>query len=625
MMRFARTGTKVAALAAVGVTALAACSSSGSNNAGTPTKVSGFQGIPAPAAKHVAGGTVTFGMAAGATPTYIFPITPGADSSVYTISYFQEQFWRPLYWSPVGHQLNINYQISLAKAPVWSNSNKTVTINMDTNYKWSNGAPVDANDVIFYIDLLKAAVKLSAANSGNYTPGYFPDNVASATATGKYQVTLQLTKAYNPSYYFYDQLGLIIPLPSTSWDIDAVGGKPVSYTNLKSAEKIYTFLNAQSLKLSTYATNPLWQTVDGPFKLSAFNASTDANTMVPNPAYTGPNKPTISQFQEVAFTSDSAEYTALLDGQLTIGLVPSTDYPQIGSLKKKGYNVFGYPDFGWDYMPFNFDNTTNHWNKVIAQLYVRQALAHLVDSAGYIKGIFHGYAAPAFGPVPSIPASPFTPSDATKPLYPFSVAAAKSLLASHGWKAVNGVQTCETPGTAAADCGAGIPKGTPLSFTLVYNNGSPAITSEDTSFASDAKQADIPVTLVGKTFNFILSNYYNLAAPHNVNKWWMEDFGGFTQSLDPTTNSIFNTTGSYNIGSYNSAKANALINASVYSANPSAVKDEASFLTQDLPALFQPDADHVYAWKTSLSGPQAAFWALPQFTLDPELFYFTSK
>jgi len=624
MMRFARTGTKVAALAAVGVTALSACSSSTSST-GAPTAQSGFVGIPAPAAKHVPGGTVTFGMAAGATPTYIFPIVPGADSSVYTIDYFQYLMWRPLYYSPVGHSLNINYPISLASAPVWSNGDKTVTINMDTNYKWSNGQPVDANDVIFNIDLLKAAVKLSPANSGNYTPGFFPDNVASATATSKFQVTLNLTKPYNPGYFFLDQLTLIVPLPSTSWNIDAVGGKPVDYTNLKNAEKVYTFLSAQALKLPTYATNPLWQVIDGPFKLTAFNASTDANTMVPNPAYTGPNKPSIKVFQEEAFTSDAAEYTALLDGGLTVGLVPSTDYPQIGSLKAKGYNVFGYPNFGWDYMPFNFSNTTNHWNKVIAQLYVRQALAHLVDSAGYIKGIYHGYAAPAYGPVPSIPASPFTPANAVTPPYPFSISAATSLLSAHGWKIVNGTQTCETAGTGAADCGAGIPKGTPLSFNLVYNNGSPAITSEDTAFASDAKQAGIPVSLTGKSFNFILANYYNLAAPHNINKWWMEDFGGFTQSLYPTTNSVFNTTGSYNIGSYSSTEANNLINASVFGGNPNAVKTEASFLTTDLPALFQPDADHVYAWKTSLSGTQASFWYLPQFSLDPELWYFTSK
>ncbi len=622
MIRFARTGTKVAALAAVGVTALAACSSS--TTAGGPNKVaSGFAGIPAPAAKHVPGGTVTFGMAAGATPTYIFPIVPGAQSSVYTISYFQSLFWRPLWWTPVGHALDVNYPLSLAKKPIFSNGNKTVTINMDTNYKWSNGQPVDAQDILFYIDLLKAAVKLSPANSGNYTPGFFPDNVKSAVATGKFTVQLNLTKAYNPGYMFLDQLLLITPLPSTAWNIATPGGPHMDFTTLKNAEKIYTFLSAQSLKLSTYATNPLWQTVDGPFHLTAFNASTDANTMVPNPAYTGPNKPSIKAFQEVAFTSDTAEYTALLDGQLTVGLVPSTDYPQIPTLKTKGYNVFGFPNFGFDYMPFNFKNTTNHWNKVIGQLYVRQALAHLIDSAGYIKGIYHGNAALANGPVPSEPASPFTPANALKPPYPFSVASAKSLLAAHGWKIVNGVQTCESAGSGASNCGAGIPKGTQLAYTLVYNNGSPAITAEDTAFASDAKQAGIKVSLVGKTFNYILSNYYNLAAPHNINKWWQEDFGGFTQSLYPTTNSIFNTGGSYNIGSYSSSQADSLINASVFGGDPNAVKNEASFLTTDLPGLFQPDADHVYAWKTTLSGTQASFWELPQFSLNPELWYFT--
>ena len=41
----------------------------------------------------------------------------------------------------------------------------------------------------------------------------------------------------------------------------------------------------------------------------------------------------------MAFTSDDAEYTALRSGQLTVGLVPSTDYPQIPTLKKQGFNV----------------------------------------------------------------------------------------------------------------------------------------------------------------------------------------------------------------------------------------------------------------------------------------------
>jgi peptide/nickel transport system substrate-binding protein len=104
----------------------------------------------------------------------------------------------------------------------------------------------------------------------------------------------------------------------------------------------------------------------------------------------------------------------------------------------------------------------------------------------------------------------------------------------------------------------------------------------------------------------------------------MADFGGFTISPYPTTNGIFNTGGSFNMGNYSNPTADADINASVYSTNNNAVKAEASFLAQNLPALFQPEADHVYAWSKKLSGPQASFWEIPQFSLQPNLWWFTS-
>jgi peptide/nickel transport system substrate-binding protein len=620
-MTFARTATKMAVLTVVGVTALAACAKSSTTSAKTAV-VAGFAGIPAAAKTHVPGGTVSFGMAAGATPTWILPITPGANSSVYTASFFQNLMWLPVWQTPVSDKLDVNYATSLAAKPVLTNNNQTATITMKTNYKWSNGASVDAQDVVFFIDLVKAAVKESAANYGNFSAGFFPDNLKSAVATSKYTLQLNFTKSYNPGYLYYDQLLLLTPLPSTAWNIDAVGGKPVDYTKPANAKKIYDFLAAQSKKLSTYATNPLWQVVDGPFKLTQFNPSTDANTMVPNPTFSG-HKASIAKFQEVAFTSDDAEYTALRAGQLTIGLVPSTDYPQIPTLKKSGFNVFGNDEQGWDYLVFNFKDKTNHWKDVIGQLYVRQALAHLVDTEGYISGIFHGDAAFADGPVPSVPAGPFVPSNALKAVYPYSTSAATTLFTSHGWKLVNKVLTCESPGSGASNCGDNIPKGQTMAFTLVYNNGSPAITSEDTAFASAAKSIGVPITLVGKSFNFILQNYYNVAAPANVNKWNAEDFGGFSNSFYPTTNTIFNTQGTFNIGSYSDPTANSLINTSVFGPNASAVKTEAAYLAVHLPALFQPNAFHVYAWKTNLSGPQYAFWELPEFSLNPEQFYFS--
>ena len=624
MSRLARTGMKFGAVAIAGAMALAACGTSSGGGGGGSAAPKGFAGIPAPSGTKVAGGTVAFGLPSGATPNWIFPITPGANSSVYTTFMFQYLMWRPLWWTPVSDKLDINYAVSLAPKPVFSNGDKTVTIKMKTNYKWSDGQPVTADDVIFDIDVMKAAVAINPANVGAFSAGFFPENVKTATATGKYTLVLQLTKPFNPSYFFLDQLqGLVIPLPSHAWAIDKTGGPKLDYTVPANAKKIYNFLAGQSGKLSTYASNPLWQIVDGPFRLSQFSPSTDANTMVPNPAYSGPDKPTISKFQEVAFTSDAAEYTALRSGQLTVGLVPSDSLPQVPSLKSKGFNVFGEANFGWDYLPFNFANTTGGWNKLIGQRYVREALQHLVDSAGYIKGIYHGYAAPAFGPVPSLPASPYTPANGKTATYPFSIATAKSVLAAHGWKIVNGVQTCESPGSGSNQCGAGVAKGTKLSFTVVYATGNPATLNMVTAYASDAKSAGVQVKLTGKSFNFIISNYDNPAAKSNVNKWQAIDFGGFTQSLYPTTNTVFNTDGSFNLGSYHSATADSLINKSVFGADPNAVNQEASFLGTDLPGLWQPESDHVYAWSKKLMGPQASFWELPQFSLNPEQWYFT--
>ena len=59
----------------------------------------------------------------------------------------------------------------------------------------------------------------------------------------------------------------------------------------------------------------------------------------------------------------------------------------------------------------------------------------------------------------------------------------------------------------------------------------------------------------------MISNYNNPAptGKKNINKWAMEDFGGFSSNIYPTTNEVFNTKGSFNIGSYSDPKADQLI------------------------------------------------------------------
>ena len=83
-MRFARPAMKIAAVAAIGATALAACGKSGGSSGNTDTGISGVFGkIPAASGTPHAG-TVKVATPPGAAPTWIFPVIPAADNSVYT-------------------------------------------------------------------------------------------------------------------------------------------------------------------------------------------------------------------------------------------------------------------------------------------------------------------------------------------------------------------------------------------------------------------------------------------------------------------------------------------------------------------------------------------------------------
>lgn len=310
---------------------------------------------------------------------------------------------------------------------------------------------------------------------------------------------------------------------------------------------------------------------------------------------------------------------------IDVGYLPLTDIKQAGAVKANGYNVFGYPDWGFTYVTYNFLDKTGHFNSVIDQLYFRQALAHLQDEPGYVKAFFGGAGGLAYGPVPAIPKSPYTPANAVKNPYPFSVPTTVKMLKSHGWNVVpGGTDTCAKPGTGAGQCGAGIPAGTKLSFNLIYATSPNYLGEMVTDLASQAAKAGIQIHLQSSNFNYIVNNYDNPipSGKPNINKWAMEDFGGYTNNTYPTQLSIFSP-GVLNEGTFNNPTATRLIHASVSSGNPTAVKAEAAFLTQDQPSLFQPNPDQVVVWKKTLSGTQASLANQTQFWLTPEFWYFT--
>jgi peptide/nickel transport system substrate-binding protein len=602
---------------------LAACSAGGSSGS-VSSSTGAFGSVPAASGQAVAG-TITWAEPPGAAPTWIMPIVPGADFTTYSTNSFSYESWRPLYWTQSGVSPKIDQSLSMAYMPVYSNGDKTVTVRMKTTYKWNDGQPVTANDALFYLDELRAAVKESGSNWGEYSPGVgIPDQVVSASTPNATTLVLNLNKPVNPMWFTENNLALIEPMPVHAWARASANGPILDFTNPANAKAIYDFLAKASASTGTYATNPLWQVVDGPYRLTVFNNTTGAYTMAPNPSYGGPTSGKVPTLQAVPYTSDTAEFNAVLSKSIDIGYMPQTDVPQLARVKAAGYHVFGYPDWGFSYVNYNFADKTGDFNNIINQLYVRQALAHLQDEVGYVKAFFHGAGGLDYGPVPAVPVSPYSPANALKNPYPFSITAAASLLKSHGWHVVpGGVSTCAKPGTGAGECGSGIPAGTKLTFNVLYIND-PAIWGEMlTDWASDAKKVGIAITLQAGTFNHVVDVADDPGSPKTINQWAMSDYGGFTDEPYPTTFGIFNNDGSDNGGFYNDAEANNLINTSVTGGNPDAVKAEASYLTEQQPSLFQPNPDDIIVWKDDVSGQPAAIQAMTQFYLNTELMYLT--
>lgn len=455
------------------------------------------------------GGTVTFAQEVGSPPTYIFPIEDGANSGNNNITYLQPEMWRPLYW--YGHSNSqlptINYPLSLAKPPVWSNGGKTVTIKL-LHYRWSNGSMVTTRDVEFFMNLLKA----DEADYVGYAPGWWMDEISSIDYSSASQFSITFNGVYSTTWLIDNGLSEITPIPQYAWDRISATGAVGNYDKTTAgAVSVYNFLNSQSDTLSTWDTNPLWQVVDGPFRLEpnhGFDPTTGLVVMVPNTDYSGPVKPKIARLEEIPFTSGAAEIDAVLAGRVDYGYLPFPDLNLKSRLQKSGYKIDTWLDWGFTSIGLTFPNRTV--GPVLNQLYIRQSMQRLIDQPEYIKAIFHGYATPTYGPVPVYPKTTYIDAYVSKNPLPYNPSAAKQLLSEHGWHVVpGGTTTCTRPGTASNECGAGIASGTGLTMDMLYTEGSVAYTAELEAMQSSFSTAGIQVVLKTAPYDSVLTEAYS--------------------------------------------------------------------------------------------------------------------
>ncbi len=572
-------------------------------------------GLAVAARGPAATATVTIADPTATTPNYIFPLESLAYFSPTDGEFFATLMYRPLYWFGRAGQPLVNPSESLARMPVFSDGGRRVTITLKP-WRWSDGSPITSRDVAFWENLVVA----NKADWAGYVPGGYPDNIVRVQVEGPTRISFTFNKAYSQHWLLYNELSQITPIPQHAWDRLRAGGRVGAYDATRAgAVAVYRFLNLESQTLNSYSTNPLWQVVDGPFRLArgvGFDPSTGAATLVRNPAYSGPRHGNVGRVDLVPFTSATAEFDSLREGTIDYGYLPTTDLSQQSALNRIGYRAAPWTAWSISFIAVNFTNPKV--GVILRQLYVRQAMQHLIDQPAYITHLLKVGGYPTYGPVPIRPLTPFATRYERSDPYPFSVAAARGLLSEHGWRvAPRGTDTCVRPGAGPSECGAGIHRGAALRLLLLYPTGSPSLEAEMEALQSAFSEAGITVVPSGVPGTTVLAAEVPCEEPTSSTgcAWGLGNNGPpdwiYTPDIYPTGGEIFACNAGSNAGNYCDPTMNRLIAATHLAQGLEPLYRYEDYAARMLPVLWFPNSvNQISEISTRLHG------ALPQ---DPTL------
>ncbi|MCY0881908.1 MAG: ABC transporter substrate-binding protein, partial [Firmicutes bacterium] len=226
------------------------------------------------------------------------------------------------------------------------------------------------------------------------------------------------------------------------------------------------------------------------------------------------------------------------------------------------------------------------------------------------KAIYHGFAPPQYGPVPSLPKSVFFDPALSKPTYPYDPAKGKKLLEKHGFTMKNGVMTS--------------PKGVPLSFTMLYSSGSNALTDMVELMQQGWAKEGIKMTPVAEPFDTIVGD---ISSTSTADKWDAASGIGISYGGSyPTGESLFEPgSSSMDTFGYNNSQENALIAAThqPYANNSESLSHYFKYETytaKQLPVLWNnnaatllvtaPTVTNVVKYSNSITDmPQMQYWS----------------
>jgi peptide/nickel transport system substrate-binding protein len=252
----------------------------------------------------------------------------------------------------------VNYSPTLALVPQLASkvahpSPTKYVYTLRRGLKFSNGAPVTADDVVYSI-LRNVDPKL-----GSQVNSYF-SSVKKVAKTGPNEVTVTLAKA-DPLYKYALVYAPIIPR---------------------------AFARSKGKSLGAQGSNTWVST--GPYMLKSFTG--DSAVLVRNPHYWG-KKPAANQVTFTwiadAQTRQLAMRSGQIDGTFTVPLPDSAQWQRIPGINLQFANALR----SWW---LSFDLSMAPWNDI----HVRRAMAYALNKRGIIDAVLHGHAQPSNAMVP---------------------------------------------------------------------------------------------------------------------------------------------------------------------------------------------------------------------------------
>ena len=408
--------------------------------------------------------------------------------------------------------------------PVFNSANNTYTFTVRSGLRWSDGTPIDANTFAYSINR-----SLNPCTASPVTYYMFPIKDAAAfsteTCTSSGAVSGKIQSLIGDSLNVPDSHTLVITLNAPApYFLEAM---------------CYPTTAAQPEQLINKYGPKNWTahlTDNGGFggamyKVKVWNHAGDLD-LVANPSFWG-TQPKLSQIDFKIYTTTNAEYADYLDGKLSAGIAPPSQYKTSktrSDFHEVPYLAISYYQPNWARPPFNNEDVRQAFDLALN----KTVLADQVNQ-GSVIATNHIVPQGMYGYDPSLTAPDGSTSLTGDP------AKATQLMQAY----------------AAANCGGQLSKCTPV--TLVDSNEPAAVTADQAAVQMwQTAFPGYPIKTQFIDFNTEISLIYSANAPQIFGIGWSADYADpqdwLSLQFGPTS---INNTGSVNVPAANALMAKA--------------------------------------------------------------------